>query len=663
MYCKKLTKTCIALTLSLNFALNTAFAANYGGNNIDKYSSSHDGYIGVYEPNFATASGGNVYIDSNVGALSANRDAIGGYSNIGLVTNNKITMTGGTIYGYVFGGQSNYGIVANNSVIITGGRVTMDVFGGFSINADATYNIVNVANATINLDVLGAFSSSGATTNNIIYITNSTIDRNVYGGYSNSNSTSNNIISIANSIIKGSIYGGYSFTGNTSTNNNITICGNPFLSLDTTIYGGYSGGAADKYTGNTLNFFATGSTIKNISSFQHYNFIIPSNGFIGLTLIDPSTNFGGSASTIQAPYIASGNKLNVGDTAVVLQANNLSNLPTLGSGKAKQGAAFIYDYTLSQDNNKIIATINSVSINTDNKAIIENNIGNIGLITSGADMVANAGITNAVNTTLNCTDYLPFATTNIANMRYNSGSHVSVNGITLLTGVAKRCDNLTIGYFIEGGWSSYDTFNANNNNGSGHANYYGIGALFKKQFKNNYYIDTSLRLGQIQSGYIDINLTDVMGNFASYHDKSFYYSAHLGIGRIYKLKDDKELDVFTRYLFSHQNGNNVNILGDIFSFKGINSNRLQLGTRYTLNKKDKTNYYLALTYEYEMSGTARTNLYGFDIPSPSIKGSTGIIELGMQINTNKKLAIDLGIQGFIGKRQGFSGSIKMDFKI
>ncbi len=291
-------------------------------------------------------------------------------------------------------------------------------------------------------------------------------------------------------------------------------------------------------------------------------------------------------------------------------------------------------------------------------------MGSLGFVNSGSDIIAGTAMNNAVSSAAQGGE-VPFSGIGGGNTRYNSGSHVDATGTNLLTGIANKSGSVTRGYFIEGGWSSYDTLNANDNNGSGHANYYGLGMLLKKQLKNNIYLDGSLRLGQVNSGYVNSNLTDAAGNSASYHTNSFYYSAHLGLGKVYKISETKEIDLFAKYLYSHQNGNKVEILGDTFDFKGINSNRLQLGSKYTFGKTQSQNYYVGLTYEYEMSGTARASVYGFDLPAPSLKGSSGILEVGMQIkpSKNKNYTIDLGLQGYTGKRQGFGGNVQVKFDL
>ncbi|MDR1083782.1 MAG: hypothetical protein LBP22_02740 [Deltaproteobacteria bacterium] len=52
---------------------------------------------------------------------------------------------------------------------------------------------------------------------------------------------------------------------------------------------------------------------------------------------------------------------------------------------------------------------------------------------------------------------------------------------------------------------------------------------------------------------------------------------------------------------------------------------------------------------------------GRPIGSPSLKGSSGIFELGLAVRPapSKPWSIDLGVQGYAGKREGFSGSVSV----
>jgi hypothetical protein len=54
-------------------------------------------------------------------------------------------------------------------------------------------------------------------------------------------------------------------------------------------------------------------------------------------------------------------------------------------------------------------------------------------------------------------------------------------------------------------------------------------------------------------------------------------------------------------------------------------------------------------------------IYGLNIPAPTLKGSTGIDELGLRItpSLNSPFSADTGIQGYLGKRSGVTGNLTL----
>ena len=65
--------------------------------------------------------------------------------------------------------------------------------------------------------------------------------------------------------------------------------------------------------------------------------------------------------------------------------------------------------------------------------------------------------------------------------------------------------------------------------------------------------------------------------------------------------------------------------------------------------------------EYEFDGDARAAIYGHAIEVPSLRGSTGIGELGITLRPAKYrgLFVDLGAQGYFGKREGVTASLQI----
>ncbi|MDR1297585.1 MAG: hypothetical protein LBO05_09485, partial [Deltaproteobacteria bacterium] len=69
--------------------------------------------------------------------------------------------------------------------------------------------------------------------------------------------------------------------------------------------------------------------------------------------------------------------------------------------------------------------------------------------------------------------------------------------------------------------------------------------------------------------------------------------------------------------------------------------------------------------EREFDGKSAASSNGFDLPSPKMRGSTGVGELGLKIapSPGGPLSVEIGVQGYAGKRRGVTGSaaIKIEF--
>ena len=70
--------------------------------------------------------------------------------------------------------------------------------------------------------------------------------------------------------------------------------------------------------------------------------------------------------------------------------------------------------------------------------------------------------------------------------------------------------------------------------------------------------------------------------------------------------------------------------------------------------------YLGAAWEYEFDGRQRAATNGYALGAPSLKGATGIAELGLMLKPSKTLPLsfDLAVQGYVGKREGVSGSLQ-----
>jgi hypothetical protein len=66
-------------------------------------------------------------------------------------------------------------------------------------------------------------------------------------------------------------------------------------------------------------------------------------------------------------------------------------------------------------------------------------------------------------------------------------------------------------------------------------------------------------------------------------------------------------------------------------------------------------------YEREFDGRASATAFGLPIEAPSMKGDTGVGELGISLKPSPTgpLAFELAGQGHVGKRRGVTGSLSI----
>jgi outer membrane autotransporter protein len=71
--------------------------------------------------------------------------------------------------------------------------------------------------------------------------------------------------------------------------------------------------------------------------------------------------------------------------------------------------------------------------------------------------------------------------------------------------------------------------------------------------------------------------------------------------------------------------------------------------------------YASAYWEHEFNGKIRATVNGTDIGAPSLKGNTGVGELGLTLKPSEDspLSFDVGAQGYAGKREGATGSVML----
>jgi hypothetical protein len=371
----------------------------------------------------------------------------------------------------------------------------------------------------------------------------------------------------------------------------------------------------------------------------------------------------------------------------VLQANAVIGQPVNDSAEALQGVTLLHSFALNTGATSLSAVYDHSTASPRAKALSEGFISGAALLTQGADILAGPGMDSALRAAREARagsgaqtgipGLAAFGTVSGGRLRYNTGSHVEMDSLSLMTGLAKNLDagpgRLTLGAFFEYGNGSYDTYNAFSNAASVHGNgdtyYVGGGILGRFEFaraaqearSSGVYVEASGRAGETHNEYAGRDLRDARGTQANYESSSPYYGLHLGAGYVWELTDRASLDLYGKYFWTRQEGNSVTLsTNDPVDFDAVASSRLRFGARVAYAVHASVQPYLGAAYEYEFDGVAEASTYGADIAAPSLRGASGIGELGLRLVPSPRLPLsfDLGVQGYTGKREGATGSLQ-----
>jgi outer membrane autotransporter protein len=181
-----------------------------------------------------------------------------------------------------------------------------------------------------------------------------------------------------------------------------------------------------------------------------------------------------------------------------------------------------------------------------------------------------------------------------------------------------------------------------------------------------FYAKASGRAGRLYNRYKNSDLRDEQGRRGDYESSSAWYGMHAGAGYLWNITDKTSLDLYGAFYWTRQEGDTVTLDSqDSVTFKAADSRRLRGGARLSHAVNEYVGPYLGLAYEHEFAGTVKSTTYGLPIDKPSLKGGTSIGEIGLSVtpSPNLPLSFDLGVQGYVGQREGVTGSlqVKLEF--
>ena len=610
-----------------------------------------------------------VYVNSPVvmnAATPTERDAtiivdkmVGGYG--ATATDNDVTILSGTVKGTVYGGYAT-----------TAG--TPEVPAGVGISAvpeisAVRNNTVTIGDkAEIKGDVYGAYAAADAS--------NMTA------------ATDSNTINLYKAVIGGTIYGGMA---QDAAGHDVVSGKNNTLAVR-----GYDSKAGDFAGVQNLNFYlpedvkndplndVNAPTMLKLTNVTN----VDANGKKDLSNIKVGVELDARRAVLHSGDNISLMTAYNANTPVELTPDHLIKAPAEGHQDALR-----YKFELvtvpaadavavptttggtAAVNNKLIAKVTEAALDPQTKSLVETRAASMAFINSGSDLLTDAAMTAAMEAAATPAsesqagrarvdgtpkEYGMWAVQNVSSMRLNSGSHVDAKGWGLNLGFAKQRvsgrNTLTYGPFVEYGKGSYDSYLDDGLHGSGDMDYLGVGVMAKSQSQNGAYVEGSVRVGRVKSDYTGT----IADTHRTYDSSSTYYAGHLGVGQEKQLKNGNTIDTYAKYFFAHQGGDTVRLSnGAVYDFDAANSHRIRFGTRYT-SKKGDASFYTGLAYEYEFGDDFAAAYQGYNTPSPSLTGGTGILELGYRFAPqNGRATYGIQLMGMTGQRRGISGGVQM----
>ena len=626
----------------------------------------------------------------------------GGYANHN-ANENKVSFSNVAEVGEsVLGGYSLKADSKNNEVTIEGvGVVKAYVAGGVALAGISEGNKVNIAHSSVNVNVYGGYGAKDSIGNIISITDGSSVNKNVYGGYSFKGNSLDNTVTIDNSIVNENVYGGYTESDGAISekiqNNKVIFKNGAKIKGD--VYGGYDKLNKANITNNTLEVVGKDNEAKGIQNFDKLNFFITKDLIANDTMLKVTGTALINNAEIKAG-VELGTKLKKNDTINLIDAGALK-AENITTGTLTDGLINIdkgIKVAIGPDGNKLVGVINgttppggggttppggggttppggggttpgagSLYADADAKSPVETQSAALTMLNLGHDLLTTAGYENAAlavdgeeEGSVN-----PFITMSANNQKLDTGSHVDLKAWNMNLGFAKKINNnsgkLLIAPVIEYGRGSYDSYLDNGTHGDGDAHFWGAGLMAKQLNDDGLYYEGSLRAGRMSTDY-----QSAVAGGIKYDSDATYYAAHLGMGKVVQLNDKDTLDYYGKLFYTRQQGDKVTVgTGATYDFDATTSLRTRLGARYTHQLSEKNAFYAGLAWQHEFDGESNaivaTTLGSASAPAPSMKGDTGIMELGWRVNNSDKFELGLGVNGSVGKQKGVGFNLSLNF--
>ena len=576
--------------------------------------------------------------------------------------------------------RSGIGSAIDNTVILNRGHV-YKIFGAECVGGDATGNKLFIHGGLIaTSDKTGdgfAYGGKGSesATNNAVILSDGNVIGTIYGGYGDE--ANNNQIVISGGTVVGSIFAGYGES--VADSNRIEIKGTPNLTK-ASLFGSNLLGSK----GNTLDIKTSNVVVQQIGHFENLSFYIDepiqSNNAV-LKIVSEDSARGYSSRNNQTDISSSSISVYLADQAVPVESGQEIVLLENAQGLISDGfgGSIIYnnpegllDYGLNFNVTPTTLGIRVSEIKTkpETQSFLSANLSRLALVIQGSDILTGQGM--AASREASQTGRHLFVALQTGSNHYNDRSYIDLEGESLLIGESWSVDafgsQVTLVGFVESGWGDYEAENALTSfdtvRGQGETHYQGAGLLaYWDQYPSadkGFYVEASVRLGRADLSY---QMIDPAMNY-DYDVSGAYHAAHVGLGFRYSINDENNLDLYTKFYYSHQDSDGFVIGQNSVKMNSITSKRWRAGLSYRHRGFTPEgcvfDWQTSLAYEYEFDGKAQGSIDSFNIIDSELQGSTGIGEVSITFlpSADSDMRLRASIQGYAGTREGFIGQIQ-----
>ena len=555
-------------------------------------------------------------------------------------------------------------ISPNKDIDIVGGIIIDDKIDGYVGNASADYNKVEIDGSNIEGNIIGGKNEIGQANYNSVIIKNgSFVEGDIVAGWAENNIVKGNSIEINgdNNLMYGNLVG-YIGESEDITHSDNKLIINDFSSAIQSVT------SFDKIVFNDVQWNINPEFVGKFDKFG--NGYYSGNG--GIFAFDIS-NIG----NIEIANIGK-TDLKVGDRTYLIFATQGDEISKFDGKNVENysGVAKVVSLKMDYEEKHIDGIINTempalsavvtgVERNKQVDLVAKNRAVAAAFVNQGTDLIA-----DSLDTLSRDGKYgvKTFAAVHGNRSKYDVNSDIKINGWSTIVGVGAENEHnggdFSWGVFYENGSGNYRTYNDFNNEffrGDGSLVYNGGGIAARYENSHGVYTEGSLRAGMLKSEMTDA-LSDGENKYG-YESETAYYGAHIGVGKIFSLGDDSDLDVYGKFFHTYTEGDSFNVAGDEFEFDSINSDRLRIGARVTSNKENKFSTYYGLAYEYEFNGDAEMRAAGMKAPTQSLQGSSVMAEIGLnyQPTPDSPWSFDLNMRGYAGERQGGSFNVQATY--